>query len=165
MEMRMAMSMTESYLTILESSLDKKIEILDSIEMLNMEQEKILNAASFAEEAFNHIVEQKAELVEKLNAMDEGFQLMYNNVKAELDGNKERYAAEIKRLQGKITQIMEKSSHLMAEEQRNKDRVTARFASRRKEIGSVKKNQQYAANYYKTMNKVTSEPVFMDKKK
>ena len=97
--------------------------------------------------------------------MDEGFQLVYNNVKAELDGNKDRYAAEIKRLQGKITQIMEKSSHLMAEEQRNKDRVTAKFASRRKEISSVKKNQQYAANYYKTMNKVTSEPVFMDKKK
>lgn len=165
MEMRMTMSMTESYLTILESSLDKKIEILDSIEMLNTEQEKILNAASFDEEAFNRIVEQKAELVEKLNAMDEGFQLVYNNVKAELDGNKDRYAAEIKRLQGKITQVMEKSSHLMAEEQRNKDRVTAKFASRRKEIGSVKKNQQYAANYYKTMNKVTSEPVFMDKKK
>ena len=90
---------------------------------------------------------------------------MYNNVKAELDGNREIYAAEIKRLQGKITQVMEKSSHLMAEEQRNKDRVTAKFASRRKEISSVKKNQQYAANYYKTMNKVTSEPVFMDKKK
>lgn len=165
MEMRMTMSMTESYLTILESSLDKKIEILDSIEMLNMEQEKILSAAAFDEEAFNHIVEQKAELVEKLNAMDEGFQLVYNNVKAELDGNREIYAAEIKRLQGKITQVMEKSSHLMAEEQRNKDRVTARFASRRKEINSVKKNQQYAANYYKTMNKVISEPVFMDKKK
>lgn len=159
------MSMTESYLTILESSLDKKIEILDSIERLNTDQEKILSAAAFDEEAFNRIVEQKAELVEKLNAMDDGFQLVYNNVKTELDGNRERYAAEIKRLQGKITQIMEKSSHLMAEEQRNKDRVTAKFASRRKEIGSVKKNQQYAANYYKTMNKVTSEPVFMDKKK
>ena len=159
------MSMTESYLTILESSLDKKIELLDSIEMLNTEQEKILSAAAFDEEAFNHIVEQKAELVERLNAMDEGFQLVYNNVKAELDGNREIYAAEIKRLKGKITQVMEKSSHLMAEEQRNKDRVTARFASRRKEISSVKKNRQYAVNYYNTMNKVTSEPVFMDKKK
>ena len=53
----------------------------------------------------------------------------------------------------------------MAEEKSNKDRITAKFAQRRREIGSVKKNQQYAANYYKTMNKVTSEPVFMDKKK
>ena len=112
-----------------------------------------------------NIVGQKAELVDQLNAMDEGFQLVYDNVKAELDKNREGYSAEIKSLQGRITQIMEKSSHLMAEEKRNKDRITAKFAQRRREIGSVKKNQQDAANYYKTMNKVTSEPVFMDKKK
>ena len=112
-----------------------------------------------------NIVGQKAELVDQLNAMDEGFQLVYDNVKAELDKNHEGYSAEIKSLQGRITQIMEKSSHLMAEEKRNKDRITAKFAQRRREIGSVKKNQQYAANYYKTMNKVTSEPVFVDKKK
>ena len=112
-----------------------------------------------------NIVGQKAELVDQLNAMDEGFQLVYDNVKAELDKNHEGYSAEIKSLQGRITQIMEKSSHLMTEEKRNKDRITAKFAQRRREIGSVKKNQQYAANYYKTMNKVTSEPVFMDKKK
>jgi len=112
-----------------------------------------------------NIVGQKAELVDQLNAMDEGFQLVYDNVKAELEKNREGYSAEIKSLQGRITQIMEKSSHLMAEEKRNKDRITAKFAQRRREIGSVKKNQQYAANYYKTMNKVTSAPVFMDKKK
>ncbi len=159
------MSMTESYLTILESSLDRKLGILDSLEKLNTEQEAVLGAASFDEEAFGHIVGQKAELVDQLNAMDEGFQLVYDNVKAELDKNREGYSAEIKSLQGRITQIMEKSSHLMAEEKRNKDRITAKFAQRRREIGSVKKNQQYAANYYKTMNKVTSEPVFMDKKK
>lgn len=69
------MSMTESYLTILESSLDRKLGILDSFEKLNTEQEAVLNAASFDEEAFGHIVEQKAELIDQLNAMDEGFQL------------------------------------------------------------------------------------------
>lgn len=159
------MSMTESYLTILESSLNRKLGILDSLEKLNTEQEAVLGAASFDEEAFGNIVGQKAELVEQLNAMDEGFQLVYDNVKAELDKNSEDYSAEIKSLQGRITQIMEKSSRLMAEEKRNKDRITAKFAQRRREIGSVKKNQQYAANYYKAMNKVTSEPVFMDKKK
>ncbi len=159
------MGMTDSYLTILESSLDKKIEILDSIENLNVEQEKIISASSFDEVAFGHVVEQKAQLIDQLNAMDEGFQLIYDKVKSELTENKDRYSENIERIQRKITQIMEKSSHLMAEERRNKDRITAKFTERRKEISSVKKNQQYAANYYKTMNKVTSEPVFMDKKK
>lgn len=159
------MGITESYLTILEDSLDKKIEILDAVEALNVEQERIVDADRFNEESFGHIVEQKAALIDKLNAMDEGFQIVYNNVKAELDGNRDRYADEIKHLQGKIKLIMEKSSHLMAEEKRNKDKITGRFNSRRREINSVKRNSQYATSYYKTMNKVTSEPVFMDKKK
>ena len=63
------MSMTESYLTILESSLDRKLGILDSLEKLNTEQEAVLGAASFDEEAFGNIVGQKAELVEQLNAV------------------------------------------------------------------------------------------------
>ena len=165
MEMGNVMGMTDSYLTILESSLDKKIEILDSVEKLNVDQEKIISASSFDEVTFGHIVEQKAQLIDQLNAMDDGFQLIYDKVKSELAGDKDRYSEDIKRIQGKITQIMEKSSHLMAEERRNKDRITAKFTERRKEISSVKRNQQYAANYYKTMNKVTSEPVFMDRKK
>lgn len=164
-KMRDTMGMTESYLAILENSLDRKIEILDSVEKLNVEQEKIIGASSLDEEAFGRIVEQKAQLIEQLNAMDDGFQLIYDRVKAELDADRERYSDEIKIIQSKITLIMEKSSHLMAEEQRNKDRITAKFAARRREINSVKKNQQYAASYYKNMNKVTSEPVFMDKKK
>lgn len=159
------MSMTESYLTILEDSLNKKLEILDAVEALNVKQSAVVDAEVFDEEAFGNIVEQKSELIDKLNAMDEGFQLVYNNVKAELDSNRNRYTDEIKSLQGKITSIMEKSSHLMAEEQRNKEKIKSRFESRRREISSVKKNRQFAASYYKTMNKVTSEPVFMDKKK
>ena len=159
------MSMTESYITILEDSLNKKLEILDAVEALNVQQGAIVDAAAFDEEAFGKLVEQKAALIDKLNAMDQGFQLVYNNVKAELDGNRDRYAQEIMRIQGKITLVMEKSGHLMADEQRNKEKIKKRFSERRREISSVKKNQLYAANYYKTMNKVTSEPVFVDKKK
>ena len=37
------------------SSLDRKLGILDSLEKLNTEQEAVLGAASFDEEAFGHI--------------------------------------------------------------------------------------------------------------
>lgn len=159
------MGITESYMMILEESLDKKIEILDKLNTLNLQQSELLDKDKFDEEGFHELNEKKAELVDKLNAMDEGFQMIYDKVKGELDGNRDRYAGQIKTLQGKISEIMEKSNHLMAEEQRNKERIKNKFATRRRELGSVKKNSQYAANYYKTMNKVTSEPVFMDKKK
>lgn len=159
------MGITQSYLSILEDSLNKKIEILDTIAELNNEQNAILDKPKFDEEAFNAIYVKKAEQIDLLNKTDEGFQTIYDKVKAELDTDRNQYADIIKSLQQKITEIMEKSSHLMAEEQRNKDRIKNGFASRRREVSSIKKNQQYAANYYKTMNKVTSEPVFMDKKK
>lgn len=159
------MSMTESYITILDGSLDKKIAILDEINELNDEQTALLDGQAFDEDAFYAITEKKAALIDKLNELDNGFQLVYDNVKAELEGNRKRYEQEIKQLQGKITRIMEKSNHIMAVERRSKEKVEKQFASRRKAVTSVKKNQQYAANYYKTMNKVTGEPVFMDKKK
>ena len=159
------MGITESYMTILDESLDRKIEILDALNALNVQQTELLDKEKFDEEGFHAINEKKAELIDKLNAMDDGFQLIYDKVKGELDGSRDRYAEQIKALQGKISQIMEKSNHLMAEEQRNKERIKSRFTARRKELSGVKKNSQYAANYYKTMNKVTSEPVFMDKKK
>lgn len=159
------MGITESYITILDESLDKKIELLDTLNALNVRQTELLDREKFDEEGFHGLNEKKAELIDKLNAMDDGFQLIYDKVKGELDGNRNRYAEQIKMLQGKISQIMEKSNHLMAEEQRNKERIKNKFTARRKEISSVKKNSRYAANYYKTMNKVTTEPVFMDKKK
>lgn len=159
------MGITESYITILDESLDKKIELLDTLNALNVQQTELLDREKFDEEGFHGLNEKKAELIDKLNAMDDGFQLIYDKVKGELEGNRDRYAEQIKTLQGKISQIMEKSNHLMAEEQRNKERIKNKFTVRRKELSSVKKNSQHAANYYKTMNKVTSEPVFMDKKK
>lgn len=160
-----SMSMTESYISILDDSLNKKIDILDAIAQLNGQQTALLDKDTLEWDALERMAEQKAELVDKLNAMDEGFQLVYNNVKSELENNRDRYSQEIKSLQGKIALIMEKSNHIMAEEERNKEKIKKQLSAHRKEITSVKKNQQYAANYYKTMNKLSDEPVFMDKKK
>lgn len=157
--------MTESYITILDGSLDRKIAILDEINKLNDEQTALLDGQTFDENAFYAVTEKKAALIDKLNELDNGFQLVYDNVKAELEENRQRYQQEIKQLQEKITLIMEKSNHIMAEERRSKEKAEKQFASRRRAVSSVRKNQQYAASYYKTMNKVTDEPVFMDKKK
>ena len=159
------MGITESYIDILDESLDKKIDILDALNSLNEQQKALLEREGFDEEGFHALNEQKAAIVDKLNGMDDGFQLIYDRVKEELDGNKDKYADKISVLQGKISKIMEMSNHIMVEERRNKEKIKNKFAARRREITTVKKNSRYAANYYKTMNKLTDEPVFMDKKK
>lgn len=76
------MGITQSYLSILEDSLNKKIEILDTIAELNNEQNAILDKPKFDEEAFNAIYVKKAEQIDLLNKTDEGFQTIYDKVKA-----------------------------------------------------------------------------------
>ncbi len=159
------MSMTESYITILDASLNKKIEILDEIILINSRQSELIAADKPDADAFNETVEEKAVLIDKLNELDEGFQLLYNNVQAELKDNRERYLEQIAQMQKKITLIMEKSTHIQTEEKRNNERIKAMFGSLHKAAKTVKKNSRQVANYYKTMNKLTDEPVFMDRKK
>ncbi len=159
------MGMTESYIDILDDSLDRKIEILDALNEYNVKQTELLDKEKFDEDAFHEISVKKGELIDRLNAMDDGFQTIYDKVKSELDDDRSKYTQQIKTLKEKISLIMEKSNHILTGEQRNKEKVKMKFAARHKEIASVNKNRQYAANYYKTMNKVIDEPVFMDKKK
>lgn len=159
------MGMTDSYLSILDESLDNKLQILDKLTELTAKQSRLLDADKLETEEFHALTEEKALLIEKLESLDNGFQLIYDKVKEILDENREAHSGEIAAMQKKIAAIMEQSSHLMAEESRNKAKADKHFALLHKEVKSVKMNQQYAANYYKTMNKVTGEPVFMDKKK
>ena len=63
------MSMTESYITILDSSLDKKIGILDKIIGLNARQKEILEADKPDEDAFQGITEEKAVCIDELNEL------------------------------------------------------------------------------------------------
>ena len=159
------MENTQNYLQILEESLNRKITILDELEKLTMSQREIVQADDFDDEGFNTNVEQKAALIRELEKLDRGFQILFDNVKKQLDANRAQYAEEIKRLQELVKGIMDRSTELQVMEARNKDMIKSRFASLKKEARTIKKSREMAANYYKTMNNISSEPYFMDKKK
>lgn len=159
------MENTQNYLLILEESLNKKIIILDELGSLTMSQREIVQAEEFADDDFNNNVEQKAALIRELEKLDRGFQILYDNVKQQLEGNRELYSEEIKRMQSLIKAIMDKSTELQVNETRNRDLIKSRFAALKKEARTIKKSRELAANYYKTMNNISSEPYFLDKKK
>lgn len=159
------MENTQNYLLILEESLNKKIIILDELGSLTMSQREIVQAEEFADDDFNNNVEQKAALIRELEKLDRGFQILYDNVKQQLEGNRELYSEEIKRMQNLIKAIMDKSTELQVNETRNRDLIKSRFAALKKEARTIKKSRELAANYYKTMNNISSEPYFLDKKK
>ena len=99
------MSEAVNYLQVLSESLDKKIDILKQLEVLTAAQKEIVDKGEFDEEAFNDNVESKAALIDELEKLDTGFQILYDNIKNQIEGNKDRYKQEIAALQVKIKTI------------------------------------------------------------
>lgn len=158
--------MMNNYLKILEESLEKKIGILDKLQVLSDEQAAILKADAVSLEEFDARVDDKDVLVTELSKLDEGFDVLYENIKAELNGNKDKYAGQIQTLQRLIQQIMDKSVALQAQESRNKDMVTSYFRKERKTVADSRRTSKAAYDYYKNMNSpAAASPQFMDQKK
>ncbi len=155
----------ENYLQIMTDSLIKKKDILTKLVALNDVQENIINKPEFDEKDFNKNVDDKAELIEQLIKLDEGFNVVFERVKEQLSENKEAYSAQIKVMQGLIKEVTELAANVEAKENRNKSLVESRFAAMRREINDAKRSTQMANTYYKNMNKINYEPQFMDKKK
>lgn len=159
------MEATENYLQVLSDSLDKKVTILEQLRKLTESQKLIAKADSFDDKAFEDTIEKKSALIEQLNKLDSGFQLLYDNIKSQIESNKDLYKNEIAHLQDKIKVILDKNAELQVAEQENKNLISKRFGELKKEIHQIKKTRDTAANYYKVMNNITTEPYFMDQKK
>lgn len=157
--------MTEKYLSVMEESLEKKIQILTKIQEYNQRQQEILQAQNVELEKFDECVDRKDELIEELTALDSGFEALYENLSEELQGNLEKYAQHIKRLQDLVSDVMEQSVTIQAQEARNKKLVEDYFRRERKQLGQTRKNSQAAYDYYKSMSQSNvAPPQFMDSK-
>lgn len=158
--------MTGNYLTLLEESLRRKLQVMDEIQKYNLRQQEIFQADNVDLERFDEYVEEKGRLIEQLTALDNGFEKLYANVAEELKDNREQYAKQIKTLQGLVTEVTDTSVAIQAQEARNKKQVEAFFVKERKKLHMNRKTSKAAINYYKTMNKSSViMPQFMDDKK
>ena len=99
----------ENQLTILSESLDKKLEVLQKIREYNKRQEEIFSAEEVDMSLFDDAVEEKQRLIDEVVHLDEGFEIMYEKLARELEGNRERYAAQIRELQKKVSRVTELS--------------------------------------------------------
>ena len=157
--------MLKKYLQILDESLDKKLEILTQIEKLSRDQaEMITSEAPFEEIDAN--MDSKAELIDQINRMDVGFTAMYDNMKVELEKDKDMYKDEIEGLKKKITSVMEKSTTIEAVEARNKTAMEKRFAIEHKSNSDKITKASAALDYYNVANRLNVvTPQFLDSKK
>ncbi len=156
----------DNYLSVLEDSLKKKLQILDELTDYTMQQQELLKVEELDYEAFDRLVDQKDPLIQKIMELDQGFETVYDRIKEQLLGNKEQYAAQIKALQSLIGELTDKSVKLQTMEQRNKSAVEQQFRKSREKIRKGRQNKQAALNYYKNMNNSNYvSPQFLDDKK
>ena len=97
--------MLGSYLSILQESLEKKLDVLGHIEEIGQVQTEILKKETFDMEAFDRTVDEKDAFVTELIKLDEGFESLYDRIKEEFARDKSSYAGQIKHLQKLISEI------------------------------------------------------------
>ena len=142
----------ESQLTILSESLDRKLEVLQKIQEYNKRKEEIFSAQNVDISQFDAAVEEKQRLIDEVVRLDDGFEILYEKLAKELEGNRQRYAAQIRELQAKVTKVTELSVSVQAQEARNKKLIENYFAGERTKIGQRRKSAKSAFDYYKSMS-------------
>ena len=125
----------ENQLTILSESLDKKLEVLQKIREYNKRQEEIFSAEEVDMSLFDDAVEEKQRLIDEVVHLDEGFEIMYEKLARELEGNRERYAAQIRELQKKVSRVTELSVNCTGSGGSEQKTLESYFARERAGIG------------------------------
>lgn len=157
--------MTDNYIDIMLQSLKKKEQVLKAIVDENLKQREILEDVNGEADAFDATVEAKAKLIEQLEQLDSGFEKLFARMKEELEGNQDKYAEQIRQMKEYIKKITDKSIEIQAQEARNKDLMTSKFAAIKKQVKTMRKSSAAASEYYKTMAKLNYvDPQFMDGK-
>lgn len=158
--------MMKNYLGILEESLQKKLKVLEDISVYNQEQEKLLRKESVSMEELDENMNLKDELIQKVAALDEGFETLYERIREQLLVNKDAYKEQIQRLQQLISQVTEKNVSIQVQEARNKKLLEDYFKKERGQLRQNRQSSRAAYNYYKSANNTNVVmPQMMDKKK
>ena len=154
------------YVNVLADSLQKKQSVLKEILAITKKQEELLKTESFEEEKFLQLVNEKQRYIDKMQELDNGFEVVFNRVKAELESERERYQSQIIKIQRLIVQVTELGVNIQALEKRNKVQMDKVIAQRKQSIRNKRTNNSAASNYYRNMlNHQYNQSYFLDRKK
>lgn len=147
-------------------SLEKKYRVLQQIAQVNQRQKALLEDPNLEPDTFDANVEEKAKLAEQLNLLDDGFEKLFGRVREELNADRARYAAQIRRMQELIQKITAMGADVETLEARNRVLMQTKFREVHKQARSVRNSQKVVKQYYNNMVKANAyEPQFLDNKK
>ncbi|MCR4831188.1 MAG: flagellar protein FliT [Pseudobutyrivibrio sp.] len=155
------------YVIMLRESLEKKADILRVLLIRNKEQTAILQDPNSTPDDLEKNMNMKAELIDRIVMLDDGFEQLFSRVKPIIEENRETYADEIKLMQELIKRVTDLTADVEASEYKNKEYAKTRFANIKKEAREIKKSGDVVSSYYKHMMspQTTADPAFLDKKK
>lgn len=157
----------KSQLSILQESLAAKRQVLLEIQEYNRKQEEVFMAEEVDMSLFDEAIEEKENLIQKLTLLDDGFEAMYEKLAKELEGNREKYAGQIRILQQQIKEITDLGVSIQAQEARNKSLIEKYFSRERKSMHRELQNSAKAYNFYKSMSSLSAasnQPTYDSKK-
>lgn len=157
--------MMNNSLSVLNDSLDMKLEVLLKIQQFTEQQKAVFEEDTPDIDRFDKLVDEKDVLVDKLISLDDGFETLYHEVSETLKDNRTQYAAQIRQLQDKIGSITEISASIQAQESRNKKLIEEYFAKQRQGIKQNRVSSKAAYDYYRNMSGMNlGSSGFMDSK-
>lgn len=147
-------------------SLEKKSQVLDKIIELNKVQAEISSHQPMDMKAYDKSMDDKGELIDEINRLDDGFTSTYELVKDAVQAELDKYRKQVLVLQELIRAAVDKGMTIETQEKRNKAALETVFRMKRQEIKQMKVSNTAAVKYYTAMSKInTVDPQLMDRKK
>ena len=155
-----------NYLELMKDSLVKKEKLLSDIIQLTNNQEMLLGEVEFNGEAFDELINQKSLIINEINKLDEGFDLIYKRIADVVKANPAVYRKNIEKLQEFIRQLVDKGIEIETAERRNQVKFDMKISNSRDKIKSYNLNSSAVTKYYSNMSGNTGESTyFLDQKK
>ncbi|MBE5900480.1 MAG: hypothetical protein E7280_01090 [Lachnospiraceae bacterium] len=153
------------YLDAMITSLQQKREVLIQIIEKNMQQTALLSQEEVDMDVWEKLVDEKGDLIEKLNFLDAGFDEVYQRVHVILKEQKDLFREEVSCMQDLISQITDLSVTVQSGEMRNRDLAERQFSKYRTKAKSLTQNNRAARMYRSSMRGAGAyDSHFMDQK-
>lgn len=161
------MDNTGVYVSALQESLQKKLEVLKNLLQLTMEQGKILEEQKADMERFEIIIGEKDQLLHTMETLDRGFESLFAKIGNAIIDNKYQYQQQITEIQNLIRSITDTGLQIEGQEYRNKTAFQNYLTRARQEIKQFTTNNQMANAYYHNMANQHQawQSYFVDQKK
>ncbi len=158
---------TGVYISALQESLQKKLEVLNSLLKLTNEQGRILSAQEPDMDRFDSIIDQKDSLLQTMETLNRGFESLFARIGTTIKDNKYQYQQQITEMQNLIRSITDTGLQIEGQEHRNKTAFQNYLTGARQEIREFTANNQMANAYYHNMANQHQawQSYFVDQKK